>query len=278
MDVRGKMMALPLTITEIMRHAERHHGEAEVVSVTADQGVRRCCYSQVFMRANQLAGALAQFGLKAGDRVGTLAWNDHRHLELYYGASCAGYVLHTVNPRLFAEHLVYIINHAEDRALFFDAAFLPLVTTLVPKLPTVEHYVVLGACAEPPLGEIASLHSYEELISEQSTSFAWPDLDESSACVLCYTSGTTGKPKGVLYSHRSTVLHAYASVMPDAMGLSGRDVVLPVVPMFHVNAWGMPYSCPITGAKLVLPGPKMADGQTRRSRSRSGFRPCGSGC
>jgi fatty-acyl-CoA synthase len=262
MDVRGKMMALPLTITEIMRHAERHHGEAEVVSVTADQGVRRCCYSQVFMRANQLAGALAQFGLKAGDRVGTLAWNDHRHLELYYGASCAGYVLHTVNPRLFAEHLVYIINHAEDRALFFDAAFLPLVTTLVPKLPTVEHYVVLGACAEPPLGEIASLHSYEELISEQSTSFAWPDLDESSACVLCYTSGTTGKPKGVLYSHRSTVLHAYASVMPDAMGLSGRDVVLPVVPMFHVNAWGMPYSCPITGAKLVLPGPKMADGQT----------------
>ncbi|NNC63780.1 MAG: long-chain-fatty-acid--CoA ligase [Gammaproteobacteria bacterium] len=260
--MRGRMMALPLTINEIMYFSARHHGSSEVVSITADEGLHRSTYAEVFGRASQIADALQALGLEAGDRVATLAWNDHRHLELYYGVSCAGYVLHTVNPRLFAEHLVYIINHAEDRVLFLDPMFMPLVEAIADKLPRIEHFVVMAGANGMPETRLDSVHSYEDLITGRTKDYAWPTIDENAASVLCYTSGTTGNPKGVLYSHRSTVLHAYASVMPDVMGLSKRDVALPVVPMFHVNAWGMPYSCPIAGAKLVMPGPKMADGET----------------
>ncbi len=263
--MRGRMMALPLTINEIMHYAARHHGEVEVVSVTGDEGLHRTTYAQVFERSARLAEVLTGLGLQRGDRVATLAWNDHRHLELYYGVSCAGFVLHTVNPRLFAEHLVYIMNHAEDRVLCFDPIFMPLVEALADKLPTIEHYVVLCGAASIPANKLPGLVCYETLLDNASADYSWPTLDESSASALCYTSGTTGNPKGVLYSHRSTVLHAYGSVMPDTMGLSKRDTVLPVVPMFHANAWGMPYACPIAGAKLVMPGPKMADGETLHS-------------
>jgi fatty-acyl-CoA synthase len=256
------MMALPLTINEIMHYAARHHSEAEVVSITGDEGLHRTTYSDLFQRAARLASALTDLGLERGDRVATLAWNDHRHLELYYGVSCAGFVLHTVNPRLFAEHLVYIVNHAEDRVLCFDPSFLPLVEALADQLPTVEHYVVMCGAGNVPGNKLANLACYEALLDGGTADYPWPTLDENSASALCYTSGTTGNPKGVLYSHRSTVLHAYGGIVPDAMGLSKRDVVLPVVPMFHANAWGMPYACPIVGAKLVLPGPKMGDGET----------------
>jgi acyl-CoA synthetase (AMP-forming)/AMP-acid ligase II len=259
--MRGKMMALPLTITEIMRYAARHHGEVEVVSVTGDEGLHRSTYAEVFRRSAALANALDGMGIRSGDRVATLAWNDHRHLELYFGVSCSGRVLHTVNPRLFAEHLVYIFNHAQDRVLFFDPIFRPLVEGLAGKLPTVERFVMLcGADSMPKDGKLRDLECYETMLGRGSSDYTWPDIDETSASALCYTSGTTGNPKGVLYSHRSTVLHAYGSALPDAMCLSKRDVVLPVVPMFHVNAWGIPYACPTVGAKLVLPGPKMADG------------------
>ena len=260
--MRGKMMTTPLTITEIMRFADRHHGRTEVVSVTADQPLHRCTFNDVFRRARQLANALSRLGIAPGERVASLAWNDYRHLELYYGVACAGRVLHTVNPRLFAEQLVYIINHAEDRVLFFDVAFLPLVEALADKLSTVGAYVVLTPADKLPGSSLSALQSYESLLEAETDEYQWPALDENDANLLCYTSGTTGNPKGVLYSHRSTVLHAYASCMPDAMRLSQQDTVLPVVPMFHVNAWGTPYACAMIGAKMVLPGPKMADGET----------------
>ena len=260
--MRGKMMTTPLTITEIMRFADRHHGRTEVVSVTADQPLHRCTFNDVFRRARQLANAVSRLGIEPGERVASLAWNDYRHLELYYGVACAGRVLHTINPRLFAEQLIYMINHAEDRVLFFDVAFLPLIEALADKLPSVSTYVVLTPPDKIPESTLPSLHSYESLLEAERDDYEWPVLDENSANLLCYTSGTTGNPKGVLYSHRSTVLHAYASCMPDTMSLSQQDTVLPVVPMFHVNAWGTPYACVMTGAKMVMPGPRMADGET----------------
>jgi acyl-CoA synthetase (AMP-forming)/AMP-acid ligase II len=260
--MRGQMMDMPLTTTEIARHTTRHHGRVEVVSVTADMPRHRSTYAEVFARANRVAGALQGMGLEPGDRVATLAWNDHRHLELYYGVSGAGYVLHTVNPRLFPEQLAYIINHAEDRVLCFDIAFLPLVEALAEKLPSVEHYIVLTSAEHMPKTTLAPVHCYERWLEVQKGDFVWPELDEHSASALCYTSGTTGNPKGVLYSHRATLLHAMACCMPNAICLSRNDTVLPVVPMFHVNAWGIPYVAPMAGAKLVLPGPKMGDGAT----------------
>ncbi len=258
-------MTTPLTVSEIMHFAERHHGNSEVVSITADRPLHRCTYHDVFRRARQLANVLERLGVERGQRVASLAWNDYRHLELYFGVSCAGRVLHTVNPRLFAEQLVYIINHAANRALFFDIAFLPLVESLADKLPTVATYVVLTSADNMPERSSLDLVCYETLLGAESDDYDWPQLDENTANMLCYTSGTTGNPKGVLYSHRSTVLHAYASCLPDALNLCNRDVVLPVVPMFHVNAWGSPFSAAITGAKLVFPGPKMADGESLQS-------------
>ncbi len=260
--MNGLMMNMPLSITAIMEHAERVNGGAEIVSVTRDNPRHRYTYREAFARTRQLANSIAGWGLAQGDRIATLAWNDYRHFETYYAAACSGYVCHTINPRLFPEQLVYIINHAEDQYVFLDPDFLPLVEGLAGQCPGVRGWVVLTSEAHMPATGLPNALCYETLVAAGATEFEWPQLDENTACALCYTSGTTGNPKGVLYSHRSTMLHAYATMMPDAMGISRRDVVLPIVPMFHVNAWGMPYACPMAGAKLVFPGNKMGDGAT----------------
>jgi acyl-CoA synthetase (AMP-forming)/AMP-acid ligase II len=260
--MHGLMMDAPLLVTEIMRFAERNFPDNEIVSVTLDQPRHRTTWREVFRRARQLANALRAAGVQPGDRVGTLAWNDYRHLELYYAVSCMGAVLHTVNPRLFPEQLEFIINHAEDKLLFVDATLLPVIAPLQGKLPSVQQTIVLTSAAAMPPAVAGKLPDYESFIAGQPDTFDWPVLDERCASSLCYTSGTTGHPKGVLYSHRSTVLHAYGGCMADSLGLSGRDCVLAVVPMFHANAWGLPYNAPMTGAKLVFPGPRMGDAPT----------------
>jgi acyl-CoA synthetase (AMP-forming)/AMP-acid ligase II len=257
--MHGLMMETPLTITEIMRFAERNFADREVVSVTHDAPRHRTNWREIFRRARKLANALRAAGVKPGDRIGTLAWNDYRHLELYYAVSCMGAVLHTVNPRLFPEQVEFIVNHAEDKLLFVDATLLPALAPLEGKLPCVERVVVLASAASLPAAAAGKFVDYESFLEPHPEQFEWPALDERTASSLCYTSGTTGHPKGVLYSHRSTVIHAYAGCMTDTMNLSARDCVLTVVPMFHANAWGLPYNAPMTGAKLVFPGPKMGD-------------------
>ncbi len=256
------MMNTPLSISSIAEHVNRFHGDREIVSVTLDNPRHRYSWRDAIGRAKRLANALTSLGIKPGDRLGTIAWNDHRHLEVYYGVSGAGFVCHTINPRLFADQLIFIINHAEDRLIFVDPMFMPLLEKIADKIPDVEGFIVMTDEAHMPETSLPNVHCYETLIASASADYAWPDLDENTASALCYTSGTTGDPKGVLYSHRSTVLHAYASIAPDTLNLSSRDSVLPVVPLFHVNAWGVPYSAAIVGAKLVLPGPKMGDGET----------------
>ena len=265
--MRGGMMSTPLTITEIMLFATRLYRETEVISITADEGVHRSTYGTVFKRANQVAHALGRLGVDPGNRVATLAWNDHRHLELYYGVSCSGAVLHTINPRLFPEQLAYIINHADDRVIFFDPMFLPLMEGLSDKLSSVSHFVVLTSKNKMPESSLLTLHCYEDLISQDCSPYSWPALDETTASALCYTSGTTGNPKGVLYDHRSTVLHAYGSCMANVLGLSHHDVVMPVVPnVFMWNAWGKLLIHVLSlDRRLCLPGPKMADGETLHS-------------
>lgn len=258
----GQMMNLPLTITSIMEFTEQAHGSAEIVSITADNPLHRYTYSDAFRRTRQLANALAAAGVQSGDRIATLAWNDYRHFELYYATSCSGAVCHTINPRLFPEQVEYIVNHAEDRLVFVDPAFLPLLEALQEKMPSVQGYIVLTDAQHMPQTSLQNASDYESFISGQPETFTWPELDENAASALCYTSGTTGNPKGVLYSHRSTVLHSYGVALPDAMGISAHSTILPIVPMFHVNAWGLPYSAPMAGAKLVLPGDKMGDGET----------------
>ncbi len=260
--LHGQMMNLPLTITSIMNFAEQLYGATEIVSVTADNPAHRYTYAEAFRRTRQLANALADAGVREGDRIATLAWNDYRHFELYYAISCSGAVCHTINPRLFPEQVEYIVNHAEDRLVFVDPAFLPLLEGLQEKLPTVERFVVLTDAEHLPATTLANATDYESFIAGHGDRFDWPELDENAASALCYTSGTTGNPKGVLYSHRSTVLHSYGAALPDAMGLSAADVVLPIVPMFHVNAWSIPYCAAMVGAKLVFPGGKMGDGET----------------
>jgi len=259
--MNGLMMNTPLLISSIAEHAAKFHGDREIVSVTGDNPCHRCTIGEAISRAKQLANALGKLGLKQGDRIATIAWNDYRHLEIYYGVSGSGYVCHTINPRLFAEQLIFIINHAEDRFIFVDAMFVPLLEALADKIPNVEGFIVLTDEAHMPETSLRNVLCYETFIGAESSHFGWPELDERTASALCYTSGTTGDPKGVLYDHRSTILHAYASLAPDVMGLSSRDVVLPVVPLFHVNAWGIPYSVLMAGAKLVFPGPKMGDGE-----------------
>lgn len=260
--MQGLMMDVRQSITSVMEHAERVNGDTEIVSVTSDNPRHRYTYRDAFTRARKLASSMAGWNLARGDRVATLAWNDYRHFETYYATACSGYICHTINPRLFPEQLVYIINHAEDRYILLDPDFVPLVEGLADQCPGVEGWVVMTSEQHMPETSLANVICYETLLAAGSDQFSWPELDEEAACALCYTSGTTGNPKGVLYSHRSTVLHAYASLMPDAMGLSRNDVVLPIVPMFHVNAWGTPYACPIAGSKLVFPGNKMGDGET----------------
>jgi fatty-acyl-CoA synthase len=233
-------MDVPLLVSSLIRHAERHHGAVEVVSKTVDGSIHRYTYRDAHARARRLANALAKLGVRHNDRVATLAWNGHRHFEIYYAVAGSGAVIHTINPRLFPDQITYIANHAEDKVVFYDTTFAPLVEKLKPLVKSVQHWVALN-------------DEYEKLIDAESDAFDWPQLDEKSAACLCYTSGTTGNPKGALYSHRSTIIHAYASALPDAINLSARDVILPVVPMFHVNAWGLPYACPMVGAKMVFP-------------------------
>jgi len=254
--MQGLMMHMPLNISSLIRHADRYHGDTEIVSRLVEGGIHRYTYHDAHRRARQLANALQSLGVTSSQRVGTLAWNGYRHFEIYYASSGMGAVCHTINPRLFPEQITYIVNHAEDACLFFDLTFLPLVEKLAPHCPGVKAWIAMTDKAHLPASSL-DLLCYEDLVNAHSDDFDWPDLDELSASSLCYTSGTTGNPKGVLYSHRSTILHAYGACLPDALNLSARDVVLPVVPMFHVNAWGLPYSAPLVGAKLVFPGAQL---------------------
>ncbi len=253
----GQMMTQPLLISSIIDHAERYHGATEIWSVETDETTTQTNWAGIAQNALRLASALTKLGLDPQDRVGTLAWNNRRHLEIYFGSSGAGFVCHTINPRLFSEQLIYIMNHAEDRVLFFDATFVPLVAAIQDQLTEVRHFVLMGPRDEAALEKVPGLKFYDELIETGDVDFEWPSFDENTASSLCYTSGTTGNPKGVLYSHRSTVLHSFASNTRDVIGYSAMDVVMPVVPMFHVNAWGSPYGCAMSGARMVMPGPDL---------------------
>ncbi len=249
-----------LLITSISDFAEKYYPDTEIVSVTADNPVHRYTYRDCFRRARQLGDVLSRRGYKPTDRLGTLGWNDYRHMECYYGISGAGFVCHTINPRLFPEQITYIVNHADDKLIFTDPMFVPLLEALKDSL-NVETFVVFCDDATLPKSTLPGLVSYESFIADGDPEFVWPDFDERQASALCYTSGTTGNPKGVLYSHRSTLLHALVGNTNAVLALGPHDSVLPVVPMFHVNAWGIPYSAPMVGAKIVFPGPKMGDGE-----------------
>ncbi|MES2149136.1 MAG: 3-(methylthio)propionyl-CoA ligase [Pseudomonadota bacterium] len=257
----GLMQHQSLLISSLIDHAAHNHPDREIVSRTSEGPIHRCSYGQVQRRAKRMANALTTLGVKPGERVATLAWNGYRHMELYYAVSGMGAVLHTINPRLFAEQIEYIVNHAEDQYLFFDIGFAGIIEKLAPMMKTVKGFVAMTDRAHMPALELPNLLCYEELADGASEQFAWPEFDENAAAALCYTSGTTGNPKGVLYSHRSTVLHAFAACNVDGLGLSAADSALLVVPMFHVNAWGMPYAGAMCGAKLVMPGPAM-DGKS----------------
>ncbi|MCB1426374.1 MAG: long-chain-fatty-acid--CoA ligase [Notoacmeibacter sp.] len=254
--MQGLMQAHPLMISSLLEHARRYHPDTEIVSKTCEQTVVRSNYRTLSHRAKQMAHTLLAMGVKPGDRVATLAWNTHRHLELYFAVSGIGAVLHTVNPRLFPEQIEYILNHAESGVLFFDITFADLVRDLTPSLPHVRRFVAMTD-ADHMAGMPARAEAYEDLIVQQDGNYDWPVFDENAASSLCYTSGTTGNPKGVLYSHRSTVLHSFAACSADGLRLSSADTVLLAVPLFHVNAWGIPYAAAMCGARLVLPGPQL---------------------
>ena len=258
----GLMQSQPLLISGLIEFADRHHGDAEIVSRRVEGDIHRYTYKDSANRARQVANALDGLALAFSDRVATLAWNGYRHFELYYGVSGSGRVLHTINPRLHPDQIAWIANHAEDQVLCFDLSFLPLVKAVHERCKTIKHYIALCDEADLPKDSgIPNLISYESWIGAQSNTYTWPSFDENTASSMCYTSGTTGNPKAALYSHRSSTLHAYAAALPDVMSMSARDAILPVVPMFHVNAWGIPYSAALTGAKLVFPGPAM-DGKS----------------
>ena len=258
----GLMQDQPLLISSLIEFAARHHSDSEIVSRRVEGDIHRYNYAALAGRARQVANALDGMKLAFSDRVATLAWNGYRHMELYFGVSGSGRVLHTLNPRLHPDQIVWIANHAEDQVLCFDASFLPIVQAVHSRCKTIKSYVLLCDADKLPQGTgIPNLISYETWIGAHTDQYAWPSFDENSASSMCYTSGTTGNPKAALYSHRSTILHAYAAALPDVMCLSARDSVLPVVPMFHVNAWGIPYSAALTGCKLVFPGPAM-DGKS----------------
>ncbi len=260
--MNGQMMQQPLLISSLITHAERHHGDQEIVSRRVEGDIHRTTYSALAAQSRQLAKALAALGVGHGDRVATLAWNGYRHMALYYAVSGSGAVLHTLNPRLHPDQVVYIADHAEDQVLCFDMTFLPLVEAVAARLKTVKHFVAMTDRAHMPASsKIPNLLCFDDLVAAQDDHYTWPSFDENTASSLCYTSGTTGNPKGVLYSHRSTVLHTFAIAMPDALNCSARDSILPVVPMFHVNAWGLPYAACMVGAKMVFPGPGL-DGKS----------------
>lgn len=249
----GQMMEAPLLISTLLEHAESVHPHSEIVSRRCEGDIHRYTMKDAAARARQVANLLTSLDIQQGDRIATLAWNGYRHFELYFGISGYGAVLHTINPRLFPEQLIYIINHAEDRWIFVDLTFVPLLEAIQEHIQ-VEGFIVLCDEDKMPKTSLENAHCYETLLAQQSTSFEWPEFDERSAASMCYTSGTTGNPKGVLYSHRSTVLHGLATISKDTLGLSSTSCFLPVVPMFHVNAWGTPYAAAITGAKQVFPG------------------------
>jgi acyl-CoA synthetase (AMP-forming)/AMP-acid ligase II len=254
--MNGLMQQQQLLISSLLTHAERHHGDQEVVSRRVEGDVHRTTYRELAARSRRMANALAARGISFGDRVATLAWNGYRHMELYYAASGSGAVLHTLNPRLHPDQVVWIADHAEDQILFFDLTFLPLVEAVASRVKTIKAFVLMTDREHmPAASKVPNLLCYEELIADASDSFDWPQFDENTASSLCYTSGTTGNPKGALYSHRSTMLHTYAAALPDSLNCSAKETILPVVPMFHVNAWGLPYAACMVGAKLVFPGP-----------------------
>jgi acyl-CoA synthetase (AMP-forming)/AMP-acid ligase II len=258
----GLMQDQPLLISSLIEFAERHHGDAEIVSRRVEGDIHRSTWRQIAARSRQVANALDDEQLLFSDRIATLAWNGYRHLELYYGVSGSGRVLHTINPRLHPDQIAWIANHAEDQILCFDLTFLPLVQAVHAKCPMIKKWIALCDADKLPADSgVPNLVSYEAWMGHRSTDYDWPSFDENSASSMCYTSGTTGNPKAALYSHRSTLLHAYAAALPDVMTISARDSVLPVVPMFHVNAWGIPYSAALVGAKLVFPGPAL-DGKS----------------
>ncbi|MFT5135566.1 MAG: acyl-CoA synthetase (AMP-forming)/AMP-acid ligase II [Arenicella sp.] len=258
----GLMMDEQLTVTSLMTHAKSIYSDSEIVSVTHDHDRFRYTFGECFDRAAQLANAMQKLGVVEGDMLGTLAWNDHRHMEIYYAACCAGNICHTINPRLFPEQLTYIINHAQDKWIFVDPMFVPLLEGLADQIAEVAGFIVLSSKESMPDTRLPNVYCYEELIANESTQFDWPKLDENTACSLCYTSGTTGNPKGVLYSHRALVLQCYAACLGGAMAYTNQDTVLPIVPMFHVNAWNVPYSAALAGFNIVFPGSKMGDGET----------------
>ena len=243
------MQDFPLTITHLFEHGRRSHGRSEVVTATSGDS-RRASFAEVAARVDRLAAALDRLGVEAGDRVGTFLWNTQEHLEAYFAVPCMGAVLHTLNLRLFPEQLAGVINHAEDRIIIVDASVAPLLARVLPELRTVEQLVMVGEGDDGTLGEVLR---YEELLAGETVGFAWPELDERSAAAMCYTSGTTGNPKGVAYSHRSTFLHAFGSSLPTGLPVSDRDRALVIVPMFHANAWGIPYSAWMLGADLIMP-------------------------
>ena len=251
----GLMQDVPLLISSLIRHADRHHGEVEIVSRRVEGDIHRTNYRQLHARAKQLANALDTWNVAMGEPVATLAWNGHRHMELYYAVAGKGAIVHTINPRLIPDQIAWIANHAEDSALFFDLTFLPVMEKIAAQCKTVQRFVLMTDRAHMPAATaIPNLQCYEDLLAAESPDYNWPVFDENTASSICYTSGTTGHPKGALYSHRSTLLHTFAAALPDSLNISARDVILPVVPMFHVNAWGIPYAGAMVGAKLVFPG------------------------
>ena len=253
--IAGQMMNRPLLISSLLMHADTYHGDSEIVSRRVEDGsLHRYTYREAHTRTRKLANALKRSGLQPGERAATLAWNGYRHLELYYAISGLGSVMHTINPRLHPDQVAWIVNHAEDRVLFFDLTFAPIVDAIAAKCPTVKHWVAMTDRAHLPALKNVQAQCYEEFLGAENDALEWPVFDENAALCLCYTSGTTGNPKGVLYSHRSMMLHTFATPLPDVMNLSGRDVILPIVPMFHVNAWSIPYVAAMIGAKLVFPG------------------------
>jgi fatty-acyl-CoA synthase len=253
----GLMQEWPLLCHKIIDHAASQHGKREIVSRSVEGPIVRTTYAEARARALKVAQLLERDGYKEGDRIATLAWNTARHLEAWYGIMGMGGVYHTLNPRLFPDQIAWIMNHAEDKAIFADLTFMPIIEKIAAGVPSLKQVIVLTDAAHMPETRLPNVIAYEEWLAQADGDYQWKKLDESAACGMCYTSGTTGEPKGVLYSHRSNVLHAMIACQPDAMGISSRDAILPVVPMFHANAWGLAQSAPMIGAKLVMPGGKM---------------------